>query len=104
MLATYFQSMNNTIIDKAIAMMRLSFEGAKIELISQDLERSEPNDDFPKGYLFVRVNIAGTETELAYQIAEDIVTNPYGSLIADEIVFSALKDLYIKWKEDHEPK
>ena len=104
MLATYFQSMNNTIIDKAIAMMRLSFEGAKIELISQDLERSEPNDDFPKGYLFVRVNIAGIETELAYQIAEDIVTNPYGSLIADEIVFSALKDLYIKWKEDHEPK
>jgi hypothetical protein len=100
MLATYFQFMNKLIIERALDIMRQTFDGVKIELISTELERSEPNDDFPKGYLYVWVNIHGEKTQVAQQIIEDIATNPYGVLIAEEIVFPVLKDIYYKWKED----
>ena len=104
MLATYFQSMNKLVLEKALDIMRQSFDGVKIELISTELERSEPNDDFPKGYLYVWVNIHGEKTEVALQIIEDIVSNPYGSLIAEEIVFPVLKDIYYKLKEEQDNK
>ena len=105
MLATYSQSMNKLVIEKALDLMRQSFDGVKIELVSTEIERSEPNDDFPKGYLYVWVNIHGEKTAVALQIIEDIASNPYGSLIAEEIVFPVLKDIYYKWKaEQDEPK
>jgi hypothetical protein len=97
--------MNKLIIERALDIMRQTFEGVKVELISTELERSEPTNDFPKGYLYVWVNIHGEKTQVANQIIEDIAANPYGSLIAEEIVFPVLKDIYYKWKaEQDEPK
>jgi len=97
--------MKTLIVERALDIMRKTFDGVTVELVSKDLERSEPNEDFPKGYLYVIVNIHGTKTEVAYQIIEDIAANPYCSLIAEEMVFPVLKDIYYKWKEDKdEPK
>jgi len=92
--------MNKLVIEKALDLMRQTFDGVKIELVSTEIERSEPNDDFPTGYLYVWVNIHGEKTAVALQIIEDIAANPYGSLIAEEIVFPVLKDIYYKWQDD----
>lgn len=94
--------MNKLIIERALDLMRKSFDGVKVELISTEVERSVPTDEFPKGYLYVWVNIHGEKTEVALQIIEDIATNPYGGLIAEEIVFPILKDIYYKWKNEQD--
>ena len=80
------------IILKAIEILKKTFGGTKVELISSKLERSSPSTSYPCGYLFVELKIEGETTLLSYTTAEDILV--YGETIAQEVVYPCIAEKY----------
>ena len=76
------------IVLEAVKMMRKSFGGVEIEIISKEMVRSSPNQYAPVGNLGVTVSIySGFRHHrlfLGYQLSEDMVF--YGQHIADDVV------------------
>jgi len=75
-------------------MMRKCFSGTEINLLSEKMHRTKP-DDFAKsgcGRLYVQIEIIGIKTVFLYANAEDILS--YGQCLADSFVANIIKTAY----------
>lgn len=89
----------------AVKFMQQSFGGTEVEIVGEAY-RLAPSEDAPAGALGcdVHLKIPGHEMQpiklfLRNSIAEDIAWNPYGQMIADEIVFECIRPEYEKIKQ-----
>lgn len=91
-------SMSNEIspvITEAINLMKRLNEGLEVEIVGE-MTRTDPSEHYPIGQLGVstKMTLVGLEENffLEYQLCEDMVCNPYGHFIAEEIVMDIFKD------------
>ena len=87
------------LIYEAIKIIKKSFGGTDVELISEKMFRTQPNRYYPYGNLGVYIKVDGIKTFLGCESnAEDICL--YGLHIAEEFV----ANVYILYslKENHE--
>lgn len=83
------------VITEAINLMKRLNEGLEVEIMGK-MTRTNPSEHYPIGQLGVstKMTLIGLEENffLGYQLCEDIITNPYGCLIVEEIVMDTFKD------------
>lgn len=84
------------IIYGAIEVMKKSFGGTEVKLVSEVMYRTAPDEHTPLGYLGVDIEIMKIKTFLGCTIAEDIACTPYGQMIADEFIFMVIKEVLKK--------
>lgn len=82
------------IIHQAINIIKNSFGGTEVDLISDKMYRSSPNEFKPLGELGVDIKIMNIKTFLSCELAENIGCTPYGQKIADEYVYQIIKPAY----------
>jgi hypothetical protein len=95
------------VIIAAVDLMKRDNDGLEVE-ITGEMKRTEPSEHCPVGQLGVSVKMTmlGLEERvfLSHQICEDMLMNPFGHLIAEELVMETFKDrlqeLYEKIKKD----
>ena len=76
-------------------MLKNSFGGTEVKLLSGKMYRITPDEFTPLGQLGVDIEIMGVKTFLGYEsIAEDIACTPYGQILADEFVAMVIKEAY----------
>jgi len=79
------------IIYKAIEIIEKCFGGTDVELISDKMYRTSPDEFYPIGKLGVDIEINGIKTFLGCEsMAEEIACNPFGKKIAEEFVHMIL--------------
>lgn len=83
------------VIYVAIDMMKKSFGGSDVELLSNELIRKKYSG-INKFSLGVYIKICGIKTFFRYEVAEDMVITPssYGQRLADEFVLTYIKLAY----------
>jgi len=73
----------------AVDQMRESFGGTEVNIISTEMERTEPTEFAKAGVCGFRCEIEGIKTFIPYSACEDMTA--YGQHIADELVFMTIK-------------
>ena len=77
---------------QAIDILRKTFGGTTVELLSTKMYRQPPSEFCKLGYLGVDIKIQGIKTFLGCEsMAEEIAWNPMGYSIAEEFVFNVIK-------------
>lgn len=81
------------IIYGAIEIMKKSFGGTDVQLLSTEMYRLPPDEFAKAGRLGVDITINGVKTFLGHEsMAEDIACTPYGQMIADDFVYTIIKN------------
>jgi hypothetical protein len=80
------------IIFGAVEIMKTSFGGTDVKIISQEMYRNQSDNTTLIGILGVDIEIEGYKVFLSYSIAEDMCL--YGQHVADNFVFNILKGDY----------
>jgi len=79
-------------IYQAIEILRKTFGGTKVELLSTEMYRLPPSELCALGYLGVDIEVEGIKVFLGCEsMAEDIAWNPIGHLIANDFIYNILK-------------
>lgn len=81
------------IIYSAIEILKTRVGGTKIELLSDDMFRTKPDEFCKLGELGVYLNIEGVKVFFSCRLAEDIICNGLGLMVADEFVYTILKEI-----------
>ena len=89
----------------AIDKLKTRFGGIDVKLLSDEMYRTEPDEFCEIGYLGVDIEIEGIKTFLGCSsMAEIIAYEPYGSLVADEFIYTVLKPNMKKMKSSIKTK
>ena len=80
-------------IHQAIEILRKSFGGTQVELISTEMYRLPPSEFCALGYLGVDIRVEGKQVFLGCEsMAEEIAWNPMGKMIAEDFIYNVLKE------------
>ena len=80
-------------IHQAIDILRKTFGGTDVELISTEMYRKPPSEFCALGYLGVDISIEGKRVFLGCEsMAEEIAWNPLGDKIAEDFIYNILKE------------
>lgn len=78
-------------IHAAVAVLR-KVEGVdEVELLSDEMYRTEPNEECNIGCLGVDIKINNVKTFLHYELCEDLIMCPWGAFAAVDFVHEILK-------------
>lgn len=78
-----------------IDILRKTFGGTTVELISNELIHIDASEHYPNGRWGVNIEVMGIPSFLGLESnAEDIAYNPYGHLVAEEFVHRIVKETY----------
>jgi len=80
-------------IYQAITILKRTFGGTEIELLSDEMYRKPPSEFCKLGYLGVDISVQGRKVFLGCEsMAEEIAWNPLGLRIAEEFIYSIFKE------------
>jgi len=80
-------------IFQAIEILRKTFGGTQVELLSTEMYRKPPSEFCALGYLGVDISVEGKKVFLGCEsMAEEIAWNPMGWMVAEEFIFEVLKE------------
>ena len=80
-------------IHQAIEILRKTFGGTDVKLISTEMYRKPPSEFCALGYLGVDISVEGKQVFLGCEsMAEEIAWNPLGYMIAEEFVYNVLME------------
>ena len=82
----------NPMIHAAIAILRRVEVVEEVELLSEEMYRTEPNEECKIGCLGVDIKINGIKTFLRYEMCEDLIMYPTGGFLAVDFVHQILAD------------
>lgn len=84
----------------AIDVIKNCFGGLEVNLISEKMYRRAPDEFTPLGKLGVDIEINGIKTFLGCEsMAEQIMCNPMGQMIAEEFAYTILSENKFEWKK-----
>jgi len=81
------------VIKNAVEIMRACFGGTSVDIISDKLQREDPNEYAKAGRLYADIEIEKVKIKLYYSDAEDM-HSPLGQLIAEEYVWKVVGEIY----------
>ena len=77
----------------AIEILKQTFGGTKVELLSTEMYRLPSSEFCPLGYLGVDILVEGKKTFLGCEsMAEEIACNPLGMYVAEDFIYKVLND------------